>query len=392
MIYSNKDTNECLNEFTKTLDLSIHKNLETLYQKLLNIASNNQNHWAQDTQSIKSENLDFKSLEKPLQEIQEPYRSRIKKELFKLGPLEDLLKNPDVDEILIHEQKNISFEYKGKLNPYADYFLSESSYLRIFEIISGGFFKSISYENPTGNGYWKGFRVHVIGPPLCSQIQISLRRIGGQKIKSLLELKNRNFVKQTGFDLIQKALTQKTNILICGATSSGKTTFIQCLMNECPEDRFLILEDSEELSLPNSMSTSLICPTRSEQYCLNFSMKDLVKESLRMRPDRIVLGEARSDEAKDFIQALSTGHKGCLSSIHASSTKDALTRLECLIAQGAPNWSTPVIRQLIATGVQWIIHVEKTKDGLREVKTISEITSLEHNGFLLQDLYSSSDF
>jgi pilus assembly protein CpaF len=140
------------------------------------------------------------------------------------------------------------------------------------------------------------------------------------------------------------------------------------------------------------MSTSLICPTRSEQYCLNFSMKDLVKESLRMRPDRIVLGEARSDEAKDFIQALSTGHKGCLSSIHASSTKDALTRLECLIAQGAPNWSTPVIRQLIATGVQWIIHVEKTKDGLREVKTISEITSLEHNGFLLQDLYSSSDF
>lgn len=383
---------EVKNLIEDNLDLSQNKNLETLYRKFLELCSKNQNHWAQDVQNINFENLDLKSLEKPLLQIEEPYRTRIQNELFKLGPLEDLLKNSDVDEILIHGQKNISYEYKGKLYSYADYFLSESSYLRIFEIISGGFFKSISYENPTGNGYWSGFRVHVIGPPLCNEIQISLRRIGGQKIKSLLELKNRNFIKEHGLTLLCKALQTKVNILICGATSSGKTTFIQCLMNECLEDRFLILEDSEELSVPNAMSTALICPTRKEQYCLQFTMKDLVKESLRMRPDRIVLGEARSDEAKDFIQALSTGHKGCISSIHASSTKDALTRLECLIAQGAPNWSTPVIRQLIATGVNWIIHVEKNKDGLREVKTISEITSLEHTGFLLQDIYSSSEF
>lgn len=365
--------------------------LKKHYVDVLQIISKSQNHWAidnsKDFMKLDNQSVELKSSEDYLKTLPSLIQERIELELFHLGPLEALIINSEIDEILIHGPNAISYEFKGQLYPYPDQFLSESSFMRIFEIISGGFFKSISYENPTGNGLWEGFRIHVIGPPLSNKIQISMRRIGGQKIKSLNELVQRNFVKTEGAKLIQKAIDQKLNILICGATSSGKTTFIQCLMNACPKDRILILEDSEELSIPNSMSTALICPTRKEQYCVQFSMKDLVKESLRMRPDRIVLGEARSDEAKDYIQALSTGHKGCIASIHASSAKDALVRLECLISQGAPNWSTTVIRQLIASGINWVIHIEKNSLGLREIKTISEITSLEHTGILLQELY-----
>lgn len=365
--------------------------LRAHYASLLQQLSKSQNHWTSKPPEIDQSEVDLETVQNYLKELSDKSQMRILKELKGLGPIEDLVGDLDVDEILVHGMNSISYEKSGRLQRHCDGFLSETSFQRIFEIISYGFFKSISYENPTGNGFWEGFRIHVIGPPLSKDLQISMRRIGGQKIKSLKDLRKRNFVNDQGLELLHKALEQKHNILICGATSSGKTTFIQCLINQCCDDRFVILEDSEELMLPNSMSTALICPTRTEQYCVSFTMKDLVKESLRMRPDRIVLGEARSDEAKDYIQALSTGHRGCIASIHASSTKDALIRLECLISQGAPNWSTHVIRQSIASGIKWVIHVEKNEDGLREIKTISEITSVEHTGLLLHDLYTANE-
>jgi pilus assembly protein CpaF len=364
-------------------------NIKEHFNSILQLVSKNQNHWTSSSSEAVQKNWDKKIIDDYLKDLSTAEQIRISQELYGYGPLQDLIMNEDIDEILIHGQKAISFEKKGKLFTYEDTFLSESSFQRIFEIISCDFFKAISYENPTGNGFWKGFRIHVIAPPLAKEIQISMRRIGGQKIRSLENLLERGFIKNKGLELIYKALNQRLNILISGATSSGKTTFIQCLMNYCMDDRFVILEDSEELYLPNSLSTALICPTRSEQYCINFGMKDLVKESLRMRPDRIVLGEARSDEAKDYIQALSTGHRGCIASIHASSTKDALIRLECLIAQGAPNWSTHVIKQLMGSGLNWVIHVEKNQSGFREIKKISEITSVEHTGLLLHDLYDT---
>lgn len=363
------------------------KSLKSHFQLILQLVSKNQSHWSTNNSDDVQKSWDKKITDDYLKELSAFEQSRLNAELYGFGPIQDLIADEDIDEILIHGQNAISYEKSGKLFIWEDTFLSEVSFQRIFEIISCDFFKAISYENPTGNGFWKGFRVHVIAPPLSKEIQISMRRVGGQKIKSLQNLSERGFIKNIGLDLIIKALDQRLNILICGATSSGKTTFIQCLMNHCKDDRFVILEDSEELYLPNKLSTALICPTRAEQYCISFSMKDLVKESLRMRPDRIVLGEARSDEAKDYIQALSTGHKGCIASIHASSTKDALIRLECLISQGAPNWSTPVIRQLIGSSLNWVIHVEKNPSGLREVKKISEITSIEHTGLLLHDLY-----
>ncbi len=372
---------------TKNSEVLEPFNLKEHFQTLLNLLSKNQTHWTHISTDHLHKEQEQKLIQEYMHNLNTGVKIRLNNELFGLGPIEDLVHDIDVDEILIHGQDFINFERSGQLHKHSEYFLSESSFQRIFEIISYGFFKSISYENPTGNGFWNGFRVHAISPPLAKTIQISLRRIGGEKIRTLESLFNKGFINSQGLELIYKALKKKLNILICGATSSGKTTFIQCLMNQCPEDRFIILEDSEELYLPNTLSTALICPTRTEQYCISFAMKDLVKESLRMRPDRIVLGEARSDEAKDFIQALSTGHRGCIASIHAASPRDALIRLECLISQGAPNWSTPVIRQLICSGLNWVIHVEKNLQGQRVVKKISEITSLEHTGLLLHDLY-----
>lgn len=370
----------------RTLATDFSADLQRHYDEILCFNKENLDHW---TQSKSFENHVSKNkIEDLIKRYPKIYRRRLWNEIFSCGPIEDLIKDPTVDEILILGHNNISYERSGQLKVHQDKFLSETSFLRFFDIIARDFFKSISFENPTGNGFWNDFRVHIIGPPLADQIQVSMRRIGGSKIKSLKQLLERDYLNQDAYDLLIRGLQGKKNILICGATSSGKTTLIQCLINECVNDRLILLEDSKELEVPNTLSTSLVCPTRTEQYCLNFTMKDLVKESLRMRPDRIVLGEARSDEAKDFIQALSTGHRGCIASIHSSCARYALIRFECLISQGAPTWSEQVIKQLIHSGIDWIVYVEKNKDGKRYLKTLSEITSLEPTGFLLQDLVS----
>lgn len=359
------------------------------YKQIMKKITDQKDHWNQfDNSKNKITDKEKETVSNYLSILPSALQLRLNQEIYGLGPLEKLIQDPSIDEILIHGPSTICFEQKGLLHVYFDSFYDESSFLRIFEKISDGFFKSISYENPTANGFWNNFRIHVIAPPLSKNIQISMRRIGGKKFKSLAELADKNFINESGLSLIHQAIDQKLNVLICGATSSGKTTFIQCLMNECPNDRFLILEDSEELYLPNRLSSALICPTRQEQYSTPFNMKDLVKESLRMRPDRIVLGEARSDEAKDYIQALSTGHRGCFSSIHAASARDALVRLECLIAQGAPNWTIQTIQKLIFSSIDLVLHIEKTSAGHRQVNSISKITSLEKNGFLLHEMYS----
>ncbi len=358
------------------------------YREIMKTIVEQKNHWTQFNESRNHAVDPEKELVKGyLDKLTPTLQKRLEQEIYGLGPLEELIQDQEVDEILINGLSKICFERSGLLKIYDDSFYDQSSFARIFETISDGFFKSISYENPTANGFWNNFRIHVIAPPLTKYKQISMRRIGGQKFKSLSELSNKKFVNKNGLELLLEALDKKLNLLICGATSSGKTTFIQCLMNECPDDRFVILEDSEELIPPNVLSSALICPTRQEQYSTVFSMKDLVKESLRMRPDRIVLGEARSDEAKDYIQALSTGHRGCFSSIHAASPRDALIRLECLIAQGAQNWTIETIQRLIFSSIDLVIHIEKSSGGMRELKSISKITSLEKNGFLLHEIY-----
>lgn len=360
------------------------------YKKVLCYASKEALQWSNHKNENAHREHNQQLIEDYLFNFDENIKKRLENEFFNFGPLQDLIFDEEINEILIHGMNAISFEKKGQLNTLDDGFLDLTSYQRIFELLTESFFKSINFENPTGNGYWKGFRVHVIGPPLTKQFEVSLRRIGGQKINRLQQLLDLETISASTLSILKDHLKWKSNILISGSTSSGKTTFIQCLMNEVCDERFVILEDSEELMAPNKISSNLLCPTRQEQYSIKFEMKDLVKESLRMRPDRIVLGEARSDEAKDFIQALSTGHRGSFASIHASSPREALTRLECLILQGAQNWPAETVKQVIYGAIDIIIQIKKLKSGQRKITSISKISSLDHNTFLIDELLQVS--
>jgi pilus assembly protein CpaF len=359
--------------------------LEAVAQSILDHAGQNSKHWNSD----KNNNSSVNEIKDAILNQEVKIQERLYAEFFEFGPLNNLIKDSDVDEILIFESRNICYEKNGRIYVLEDNFLTSSTFLNFFEDVTKSFFKAISFNNPTGNGTWESFRVHVIAPPLTAFKHISLRRKGASKIKSLNTLKELNFLSKKSFEIVMEALIKKQNLLICGATSSGKTTFIQCLINEIKEERLILIEDSEELEPPNKLSTSLCCPTRQEQYSLNFTMKDLIKESLRMRPDRIILGEARSDEAKDFIQALSTGHKGCIASIHAASARDALLRLECLISQGAQGWSSRVIKNLIFNAIDKVIFVQKNSTGLRQLHQITELCSLETDSILTEDIYNA---
>lgn len=316
-------------------------------------------------------------------------KQRIYEEFMGLGPLKALVEDVDIDEILVMKPDQIVYEKRGTLLALDDIFFSEHSYLRTLDLISKSFFKAISFENPTGNGHWGPFRVHIIAPPLTTHPNLSLRKKGSTKIKSISDLKKRGSLNDAHESFLLEILKQKKNVLVSGATSSGKTTFIQCLLNELKDDRCLVIEDAQELELPNAFSTRLLCPTRTEQYQLSFNISDLVKESLRMRPDRLILGEARGGEAKDYIQALSTGHNGCVTSIHAAYPQDALLRLECLILQGAPEWSVKVVRQLIHSSLDFIIQLDRGENGLRHIKEIHRIVSLEEDHLSLEPVFGS---
>ncbi|MCO5114547.1 MAG: Flp pilus assembly complex ATPase component TadA [Bdellovibrionaceae bacterium] len=352
------------------------------YQKFTDFLGTRNEFYSSERKTLEVAELIPLALEGESPELQ----NRILSEFNGMGPLESLLQRPDIDEIIVMGHDKIIYEAQGVLYPHSDIFLSERSFMRVLDVVSKSFFKAISYENPTGNGHWDHYRVHIIAPPLSPVYNLSLRKKGATKIKSLEQLIERQALTPPQSEVLQQLLVEKKNILVSGATSSGKTTFIQCMLNTLNHDRCLIIEDAQELDLPNTFSTRLLCPTREEQYGLSMSMSDLVKESLRMRPDRLILGEARGSEAKDYIQALSTGHRGCIASIHAAHPQEALLRLECLILQGAPEWSTKVVHQLMHSSIDYVIQLNKDITGRRHVQDIQRVSCLEEGHISLESL------
>lgn len=280
--------------------------LEQSFEQVIQYISKNQNHWNSHKEAHLQTQSDKNLFYQALKVCPPSHRDRITQEFLGHGPLEPLINDLEVDEILLIGPQNIAFERHGVLQVLEAYFLSEMSFQRFVGKCTFSFMKALSYENPTGNGLWKEFRVHAIGPPLSGNPQVSLRRIGGLKIQSLDQLRELKTLNLQNQEILQNLIMTKKNILVSGATGSGKTTLIQCLINILKNERLLLIEDSQELSPPNFLSSSLTCPAREEQYIQFFPMKDLIKEALRMRPDRLVLGEIRSEEAKDYIQALNT--------------------------------------------------------------------------------------
>ncbi len=317
-------------------------------------------------------------------------QERLKNEFFQYGPLHTLLNKKEITEIIINGMNSIWFEMDGKLQKLDDAFMSTVSFNNFINRICQECQIDPSIETPFATAFWKGFRMHLVrgsvhqSSGISEHTQMTFRRIAN-KDHSLKELKQNSWTNDCNMKIITDIFHQKKNILVIGETGSGKTTVLSCLLKLCqPNERILLLEDASEISPPNSVSSKLL--TRKNSSLPVISLNDLLFESLRMRPDRIVLGELRGSEAKDYLLALSTGHVGSLATLHARSAREALIRLEFLVQLGAESWGVANIRRLLSLSLDYIIAVKRTNTG-RRLASIDQVCSYEGDQVLLESVF-----
>ena len=282
----------------------------------------------------------------------------------------------------MNSHENIWFEKQGRLQKHEDTFFSHLTYENFIRKMCQEANIFTSFQNPTAQGKWNDFRLHIMAPPVHKDHTVFSLRRHPQNPWTFSKLFSKNWAPQTAFDFLKESLQQKKSFLIVGPTGCGKTSVLNACLQEVSE-RTVIIEDTCELHCPNPLSLKFL--TREvfqEKNLKSFSQKDLLKESLRMRPDRIVMGEIRSEEAKDFLLSLSSGHTGAFATLHAKTAKEALWRLEILIQMGAPHWTLQTIRSLIHFGLDYILVLTSK----RTLSGVYEITALEPRaGFLLEE-------
>jgi pilus assembly protein CpaF len=312
-------------------------------------------------------------------------QQRIRAEFNGWGPLESLIHNEQISEIIILSHENIFYELKGQMTQLEDRFLNNINYVKFIERLIEWAHLEINQLTPFCDGFLNSLRIHLVSPSVTKDsYQLCLRKHRENKW-NLEELQEMGSMSPSELEKIKFYILQKKNILIIGNTGSGKTSLLSaCLKLADPLERIVILEDTSEIEIPNKISTKLL--TRKSQNLPEINLHDLMKQSLRMRPDRIILGEVRGDEAKDLILALSSGHRGCLCSLHAESPQQALKRLETLVQLGAPQWNVKTVRDLIFDSIDVIISLNRLSTGERKIEGIYELSSLEESGILVENI------
>lgn len=317
-------------------------------------------------------------------------RLRIENEFLGYGPLNTLLLDPEITEILANGFDKIFYEKAGILYQHEDHFYSEQTYNSMLDRLAQKCETYLNREKPFIEVQLGNLRITIIFSEISRGYPLLSIRVQPEFNWSLPALFKNNFFNQNQLNIITKILQTKKNFLVVGGTGSGKTSFMQALLGQINTlERMVIIEDTQELRLPNQVSVSLLTRQDPSQTVQDIGMDDLLKRSLRLRPDRLVIGEIRGSEARSLLLALSTGHDGSFGSLHARSAQEAMLRLEMLIQMGAPQWSLSSIRKLIAMTVQNIIVLEKSckkTGGIRKIKGIFEISSLEEMGLTFTQL------
>ncbi|HAH47143.1 CpaF family protein [Gimesia sp.] len=311
-------------------------------------------------------------------------------EVFGLGPLDQLMQDPDVSDILVNHAYEIHIEKAGQLQESDVIFADNQHLMRIIQRIVSRVGRRIDEVNPMVDARLPdGSRINAIIPPLAlNGPSLSIRRFGTKplQIDDLIEKKS---VTPEIVDFLAAVVDSRISMLISGGTGSGKTTMLNALSNFIPrEERLITIEDSAELLLQHKHVVRLETKVDNTEGVGEISQRQLVKNSLRMRPDRIIVGEVRGAEALDMLQAMNTGHEGSLTTIHANDTRDALARLEMMVAMSGFDLPLPVIRQYIANGIGIILHVSRLKGGQRCITKVSEIISLNSQGdYKVEDIF-----
>ncbi|MFG6392647.1 MAG: CpaF family protein [Lachnospiraceae bacterium] len=306
------------------------------------------------------------------------------------GLLDGIMSDDSITEVMINGAENIFIEKNGKLIKLNDRFESQKKLEDIIQRIVAKAGREVNQANPiVDTRLLDGSRVNIVLPPiaLCGPT-VTIRKFSKtpMTIAKLIEYKSITTEIAAKLELLVRA---KYNIFICGGTGSGKTTFLNALSNYIPKDeRVITIEDSAELQITGVDNlVSLETRNKNSSGAGEVTIRDLIKSALRMRPERIVVGEVRGGEALDMLQAMNTGHDGSLSTGHANSTKDMLSRLETMVLQGAAGLPLEAIRQQIASAIDIIIHLSRLRDKSRKTMEICEVTGYENGEIILNPLY-----
>jgi len=313
----------------------------------------------------------------------------VQHELFGLGPLEPLLADSTISDILVNRHDMIYIERRGKLEPTNVRFKDDEHLMRVIERIVSSVGRRIDESSPMVDARLQdGSRVNAIIPPLAIDGPVvSIRRFGSDPLKMSTLIDFKALTKDIA-DMLQMVVTARLNVLISGGTGAGKTTLLNALSAYIPEnERIVTIEDSAELQLQQPHTVRLETRPPNIEGRGEVTQRDLVRNALRMRPDRIVIGEVRGGEAIDMLQAMNTGHDGSLTTIHANTPRDALSRLETMIQMTGMRLSDRAMRQQIASALNLVVQVARLSDGSRRVTSISEITGMEGETITMQEIF-----
>jgi pilus assembly protein CpaF len=310
-------------------------------------------------------------------------------ELFGLGPLEPLLADPTISDILVNSPTNVYVERRGKLERGHIAFKDNEHLMRVIERIVSTVGRRIDESSPMVDARLRdGSRVNAIIPPLALDGPVlSIRRFGKDPLR-MSALIEKHTLTQDMAAMFEMCVKARLNILISGGTGAGKTTLLNALSAFIPEDqRIITIEDSAELQLQQPHVVRLETRPPNIEGRGEVTQRDLVRNALRMRPDRIVIGEVRGGESIDMLQAMNTGHEGSLTTIHANTPRDALGRLETMIQMAGLKLSERAMRQQIASAINIVIQVARLVDGTRRVVSICEITGMEGDVISMQEIF-----
>lgn len=314
----------------------------------------------------------------------------IQNEVLGLGPLEPLLADPTISDILVNTCNTIYIERRGKLEPTDVRFSSNAHLMKIIDKIVSRIGRRVDESSPMVDARLPdGSRVNAIIPPLALDGPIlSIRRFPADPLR-MDDLINLKALTPQMAEIIAGLVKAKVNMIISGGTGSGKTTMLNVMSSNIPaSERILTIEDAAELQLQQPHVVRMETRPPNIEGKGEVTQRSLVRNSLRMRPDRIIIGEVRGAEALDMLQAMNTGHEGSLTTIHANSSRDALTRLENMVGMAGMNLPTKAMRQQISSAISVVLQLVRLSDGKRKVSSIQEITGMEGDIITMQEIFT----
>jgi pilus assembly protein CpaF len=322
-----------------------------------------------------------------------PYEQEFLTEIYdystNYGAIEEFFEDAQISEIMVNGPNQIFIERHGKLLLTSAKYESELQLRLALNHIINPFGRYVSYKHPTVDAHLKdGSRVNAVIPPVAQQgTCVSIRRFLKDKL-SVQDLIDKNALTQGMADFVAVCVAARLNVIVAGNTSSGKTTFLNILARAIPDhERIVTIEDSVELQMMQTHKVSLEARPPDYNGEGQVTIRDLVKNSLRMRPDRIIVGEIRGGEALDMLQAMNTGHDGSMTTVHSNSPRDTLSRLETMTLMAGFELPVLAIRKQISAALDLIVYLTRFPDGTRKVTQISEVAGMESEVITLTDIF-----